>query len=311
MIVEFAIDPKSILDWTSRESYSVMIQQFGIDTGRVFASHPKISKWKKAVYDEAALHGLKELDRARLEELIRAFTECKISRDFGRKPYDKNRSWVDCALDQDPDQSFHGIIAVEYQGDDDKIIKGKFYEIISNEKFANLSDKRVPRNATEMAASIKRFLQISNRIKFLDPYFTFRPQYLDTITEFIKISLDQVGGNSKPNFEIHCTDSCPNTPSEVEKLARKLPTGIKVTIHRWEIKSDGGERFHDRHIISDVGGVSFGSGLDRSDHSMGDETVIIKRVGVSVLNSLEKDFNLLAPTFNIGDPIVVIGKARS
>ena len=66
-------------------------------------------------------------------------------------------------------------------------------------------------------------------------------------------------------FRTECQQRLPGIVSE----------GIQVHIIRWREK-DGGEKLHNRPILTDIGGVSFGAGLDDGADGETDEVMLLE-----------------------------------
>jgi hypothetical protein len=69
--------------------------------------------------------------------------------------------------------------------------------------------------------------------------------------------------------ELHLRLGAANDPAFVhfrreteERLPRALPTGTVVKIRCWQERA-GGPRLHNRYVLTDVGGVQFGDGIER------------------------------------------------
>jgi hypothetical protein len=67
--------------------------------------------------------------------------------------------------------------------------------------------------------------------------------------------------HGKPDFERQCK----------EKLPQIIPAVLSLRIIRWK-KRPRGQELHNRLILTDIGGVTFGHGLDESnDHESDDQ----------------------------------------
>ena len=49
--------------------------------------------------------------------------------------------------------------------------------------------------------------------------------------------------------------------ASARQMAARLPSSISVEFARWE-QRDGGDLIHNRYVLTDLGGVSFGVGID-------------------------------------------------
>jgi hypothetical protein len=63
---------------------------------------------------------------------------------------------------------------------------------------------------------------------------------------------------------------------EAEKMAARLPFGISVEFRRWRQRS-GGEQLHNRYVLTDLGGVALGTGLDEGDAGETDDVNLLTR----------------------------------
>lgn len=65
-------------------------------------------------------------------------------------------------------------------------------------------------------------------------------------------------------------------------LPRLLPDGAKVVLRCWRAR-DRGERLHNRYLLTDVGGVQFGDGIEAGDAGQHDRVSILDEPSWSVL----------------------------
>ena len=57
-------------------------------------------------------------------------------------------------------------------------------------------------------------------------------------------------------------------------MPRIIPQGLKVIFRQWQEKP-GGEKLHNRYILTDIGGVDFGTGLDEGDAGQTDDIKLL------------------------------------
>jgi hypothetical protein len=62
--------------------------------------------------------------------------------------------------------------------------------------------------------------------------------------------------------------------TEAAKMASRLPSGITVEFRRWQ-HHDGGDRLHNRYVLTDLGGVSLGVGLDAGAEGETDDLLLL------------------------------------
>ena len=112
-------------------------------------------------------------------------------------------------------------------------------------------------------------LRCSSEVVFVDPYFN--PQKLRfrrTLGWFLFAILKDRPGAPPVRIEL-CVDQEKYGRSFFEEECRRklpavIPSGMSVRIVRLKQRL-GGEELHNRYILTDIGGVSFGHGLDESD----------------------------------------------
>ena len=61
-----------------------------------------------------------------------------------------------------------------------------------------------------------------------------------------------------------------------KELAKRLPATVRVEFRRWRQRT-GGEKFHNRYVLSDLGGVMLGTGLDAGDVGETDDLLLLPR----------------------------------
>ncbi len=83
-----------------------------------------------------------------------------------------------------------------------------------------------------------------------------------------------------------------------------IPVGLQVILYRWQQRS-GGQKLHNRYILTDLGGVSFQHGLDAGKKG---ETDDITRLELDQHVFHCKQYDPTAPTFDqAADPLVITG----
>ena len=114
-------------------------------------------------------------------------------------------------------------------------------------------------------------------------------------------------------IELH-TEDRDDTPSWTEfrkeckdKLPSIIPEGLTLTVYRWK-KRDGGERLHNRYILTDIGGVFFGIGLDEGNLGETDDVV---RFRADSYRQRWNDYDERNGTFDLDGKVSLEGRATS
>jgi hypothetical protein len=166
----------------------------------------------------------------------------------------------------------------------------------------------ISRTARTMAACVALLLRVSKQIMFIDPHF--RPQdlrYRRTLEAFLSAVLEKRYGMLPIRIEIHTGDSLGSDYFKTEcqqRLPSLIPEGIQVHIGRWREK-DGGEKLHNRYILTDIGGVSFGVGLDNGADRETDEVMLLED---KIYRFRRAQCMSPEPAFELVDELMIEGK---
>lgn len=220
--------------------------------------------------------------RRRMETLIQHLSAAMVER---RHPdWDGDRSWVENAVDEQV--PFQAVLArLNPAGDPRVLVADELDE--STPRWAAQHGTTVPRRAEAIAEAVGSMLRIATNIVFVDPYFApNRRRFVKVIAACIRASRRRrVVGTATIRIFSSDNDERNGTYEDFEADCRKhlprcLPAEQEVTILRLG-EREGGEKLHNRYILTDLGGVSFGVGLDEPDD-------------ISVAEAVTDDVSLLA-----------------
>lgn len=257
MIGEYALEPEMVAAWCdSHYKCQFFKNHFGLAQGRLVSRYPK--KWVKRVWD--AFGGGSDMDRKRLEELLARLQETMIKRK--NFVWDEDASWLDNAVNEHSRHPFRAVIARNNPTKRPEIL-------CENEIFAphcpdwNIPHGiTVPRKAPEMAAAVRHMLSCCRWVKFIDPYiWPGESRYERSLQAFMAILASDRPVNPPESIEIHTKEI--DSPEDIirKRFQEVIPIGLTVTLCQWE-ERPGGQKLHNRYILTDIGGVSFHHGLD-------------------------------------------------
>ena len=114
---------------------------------------------------------------------------------------------------------------------------------------------------------------MSKEVDIIDPFFDLRPKkgkYFDTLVSLL-VRLTQEPGQAKA-IRIHFRSHNSRPPAKI--LAQEgsaqfkglLPCGYSIELYEWSEKQ-GGEDFHDRYVLTDLGRIMIGAGLSAAGPS--------------------------------------------
>jgi hypothetical protein len=299
MLYEYALEPTLLNNW---KDFRYFTEKFGVSRGRMIARYPK--RWKRLVYESLANCG--EIERKRIEEGLSRLDDRLLSRQYEWNP---QHDWLTNTEAEHHHRPFHAILARANPNQRDFVLEGD--SVDETHPLWNVGITRViSRTAREMGACVAVLLGVSKEIMFIDPYF--RPQELRhrrPLEAFLSAVLDKRYGMLPARVEIHTGDSLGYEYFKTEceqRLPSIVPEGIQVHIVRWREK-DGGEKLHNRYILTDIGGVSFGVGLDDGAAGETDEVTLLED---KTYRFRWAQYMSPEPAFELVDELMIEGQRR-
>lgn len=303
MLYEYAVEPELASTWHDRKEGAVFRGSFGLDKGRVVSRYPK--HWKRLVWE--AFRGQGEIQRKRMEEVLARLSEVMVAREA---PYDGTRSWLENAQAEHARWPFRAVLACTNQhGGRDVITPDGLDE--DEPRWVAPTGMPVPRAPIALAAAVAPMLRAASEIIFVDPHFSpTKSRYISTIEAFLKAVFDGRPLPQPRRIEIHHAngDIEPNyfrTQCE-SQLSPIIPSGVRVRIVRWNERSSG-EKLHNRYILTDLGGVTFGIGLDGPEGDAG-QTEDLNRLGREQYAVRWRQYAGPNPAFKLEEEFPVIGR---
>ena len=258
MYHEYAIHPECFSKW---ENCRFFCAQMGWDNGRLLSVYPK--NWFKKAYESIEACG--EMEKKNIVENLTLLKKYKSIKRYNAV-YNDVVSWEENCLKQHSEIPYRGIVS-NNETSSAKIVKSKDIHI-NHEKW-KLNTQITRRNAEDIARRFSLLLKASKRILFVDPYIRAADdRFMRVITRCIMTAMDSIYRDKEyPIIEIH-TKIKDSMHAELKlavnnftrNLPEKLPKGIEVDVKIWGNKP-GGDEFHDRFILTDLGGIFIGAGL--------------------------------------------------
>jgi hypothetical protein len=282
MFYEFAVAPDLVALWCNRDGYNGFLKQFGIDKKRIVSRFPK--KWEVSVEDAfRRLHpNPTHLQTARKTEIIAILKRRMVKR--GSKNYVHDVSWLENAENEHLERPFKGIVADANPRNVPSVtVITCADEILARlEEFPGSCD--AARTPDALVAPIAPILRCCEFSIFVDPYFDTSLRFLEPFQLRLQVLMNERYGSAAPKVELHTSierhfkPSDPRNPSLEateatrmmnsfqSRLPRVIPRGLSVKVVIWKERQRG-QKLHNRYLLTDIGSVSFGTGLDCNDEA--------------------------------------------
>jgi hypothetical protein len=268
MIFEYALEPKLVSKWGKRENCRFFIDKFGLGEGRLVSRYPK--KWKRHVWKAFEDQASGDIERTRLTELVARISETMVKRyDYA---WEEGKEWIDNAVAENRRFPFHAILAKDSVNGAESVVSED--EIYNNPLFMDIPRGLcVNRNAADIVHAVSSLLKCSSVIILVDPHFgPENPRHRILFQALMReLTLDRPGKlpvrievllkvkSSADFFRRECAS----------RLPAIIPRGITVKLSRLKERGNS-ERLHNRYILTDIGGLSLGVGLDVSRRDIND-----------------------------------------
>ena len=305
MIYEYAIDPSLVVAWAkSQKDFEYYYEKFGLGQSKIMSEFPKFKNWRKQFRQAAA--GAQDFELQRITSLFSLLAERRVLRDGFT--YDGTISWLENAETENSRCPFQAILSSENPRKNERVLSPGFVK--NSQLWKTEEQDFCPRISENMAQLVLPILSNCSKLYLIDPHFgPENPRHRRPVEAFLKCMANNRFGKPLPDcIEIHTSDKADfeffkNTCHE--KLPDLILAGYCVKLKRW-IWRTGGEKFHQRFILSDIGGVEVDPGLDDGNEGESFKVMLLKR---KMFEKHWQDF-ITAPAFDLAEtPIEIIGKA--
>ncbi len=263
MIHEYAVDPDSLASFN--EIWQAL-EQFGVAHGRVVVQCPK--RWWAIVKQnlENARETLPWVEYKSLEErCIRLRDDRKIICRKNLNYKGEETTFIDAIAGEHSQRPFRAVLQLDRVAGSPVPVLSRFDLHNGNALWKVRCSQSVRRTSDDLAAAVAPLLRICDDLLLVDPYFASKPQEYQSLIKMLRAA--HASGNSFKRVEVHT-----NTRGEPEfirdkakmLLAPRLPKGIEIKVFRWT-ERNGGERLHDRFVLTDRGGIASSYGWDAGD----------------------------------------------
>ncbi len=312
MLHEYAVAPEVIATWVDRLEGRYFIDKFGIGSPRIISRYPR-KRWKKQVWNAWQARGPdSQRDRKRMEELIARLSHAMVQRLHAT--WEPGRSWTENAVEDHGRVPFYAILAADNALRNPSILVAG--DVDDENRQWNLPrSQTIPRRSHHIADVMRDMLRAAADLLLIDPYFTpYRSDYLNVIGACVWASREcrTVAGPrvriiSAARGDVSEDRAYFKTGCE-QHLPPVLPVGQEVTICRLSDRP-GGEKLHNRYVLTEHGGVIFPAGLDEGKAGTTDDLALLER---EPYNERWTQYAKNPPAFDRPEgEITVVGTGRS
>ncbi|MBE4464286.1 hypothetical protein HJ014_06130 [Vibrio parahaemolyticus] len=284
MIYEYALEPTVLLAWASNDrDYAEFLREYGLGTSRLISSFPKKKASKLRSYllqrsplDEQSIAGL------RYTEMVTTLVESIVLRDVSDPLLEL---WSESVIAENNRVPFDVILSSEPIDSDINITPESMYAVGS---VWNHSDQiNIHRTNEGFFAAIANVVRLASKdIIIIDPY-----GYTDKATSFLSYMLNQLHRrrirNELPKISLFYKErrgsqSGGTGSPAAEHVKGQIVQGLtfdasQIELYVTELKDiEGNDVFHNRCILTELGGVITGHGIGVSgEDAHTDEAILM------------------------------------
>jgi hypothetical protein len=260
MFKEIAIDPHAVV--RSYRDFVYVIEKFGLHQGRLIAQFP--SKWKKMAYEAARQRHRGKVELNRIELRLKKLDE-DVLWSSGRPGGDPSAPWLQRVSDEHEQRPFDAIVVEGGEQEMPFVPLDLLYEqhpcLAPNHQWV------VNRKAEVLADACRFHLATAKHVKLIDPHFDLATRRFRRPFEAL---LSATGAN-RPQVDIYRSlDPKFDAGDWVERMAKFASAaamrGFNVRLFLFP------GLMHNRYVLTDRGGVMFGTGLDDDNDGNGNPT---------------------------------------
>lgn len=296
MIYEYAVEPALVARW-AKDGIAGLAGQFGLDQRRVVSDLPTYWEGEVAAalleeFNYDAGHPSYLEANAFLNAILYFMTTHVVSRGIG---FQHDRPWLEQVLAVHAQEPFHAILARAPIHGQPAVVTDGIADRLRDERWYLPTVKPVAKTASDLASMLAPLLRGANKIVVVDPYFDpCNSAYREVLTALIKRATESRGPRrKKPELEliVGVGEGQPNggtlpVDTQSENLAKNqciwaakylapcIPKDMQLTF-RCIANFPGGDRLHNRFVLTDFAGASLPYGTQALGPSVFDDLSLL------------------------------------
>ncbi|MEA2083884.1 MAG: hypothetical protein U9O82_06525 [Thermodesulfobacteriota bacterium] len=262
MIYEYAVDPSL---FTAEDTACFILESFGRDNGRL-VSELKKDHWVNLVRAAIRTSGNKTVAKHTLKEALKILTKNNRAL-YCRQQQIEEGNWPTMTQQAHSGWPYRGILLEEYNGDEPQYLVRDIH-LSGKSNWTAPTSKTVDREAAAMVAAVSALLENAREVILVDRNFRLENQHGSPVGKYKNVLLgiarflsNKQYGPTVGKLVYHIGDqyyTAANLQTQFTSyLSADLPAGFRLEFAIWP-KND----LHDRFILTDIGGIDCGIGLD-------------------------------------------------
>jgi len=296
---EYAIEPSLFEDY---QQGRYIIRGFGVGEGRLIAGFPR--KWQRAIRRQ--MSGYTDMQRKALTERLIALNNVIVARSH---PYDGDRDWREQAFECHKANPFHALLLNGTYADAAAIDATMD---VDNEALWEANRRiSVPRQAEDLGNTLAFLLAECRDLIIADHVFNpgggTNDKWLNPIWS---LSCRCAQNESLRSITVHCLDKDRDPWPEGRfvdvcgnRLPEFLPADVVLRACLWR-QREGGLQFHERLIVTDIGGVVVDPGIDEGKAG---ETYDLRLLSDTEIGSYFERFDKTTAEYDLVDECEIVG----
>ena len=305
MIFDYAIEPQLVTTWGSLRDFRYFSREFGLGSPRIMAEFPKKKNWRK-LFAQAATT-LPDLEQARAAALANHLLSHTAARSLAE--YDGLLPWLENAEEEHSARPFRAILARENPGRNVAVLTPDSFD--ANASWLASVSAAPARNRTDLVRLLGPLLRVSDEIVIVEPHFDPQhPRFCSPLQDLLRATsqdrpsaparrIELVAGDNQADD--HFARNC------LRYLPQFVPAGLRLLVRKLRQRS-GGEKLHDRFLLTELGGISLGTGFD--DGEAGQTQTVNILADSSVYTLRWEQYASTPGAFDMSLEIPIDGEAR-
>lgn len=274
MIHEYFIEPSLIYKWAvNHKEARFFMDSIGVGNPRLMSVFPesKPNRLASALLSNIPSE-MPEIARTRVDEFAQALKSESIRR---RVEKGLPATWSEAAVVQ-CQVSAPDVILSEVKGKDWACWISENQAYMKGSLFDHPNQLCPDRTAEGLTNAIRNLLRYSKKVIVADPYL-YRRAGIETVVSFIQAALEGRVDGSGVSFQL-IFDESKSRPEYIIGQIQEALDEVAVTIEVLAVREkDKGEKLHNRYVLSELGGVSFGVGTDAGQEYHSDDVFLLGR----------------------------------